>query len=202
MEIALHSTADLTRRISTMLTLSYAFLIFAFSPSIMAIKTARSATPNQKNVAGTPATLLHNTDARLLKGVWALVVPSASVVLQAPKVEVPAPAEAPAPAVLRAPNVQAPAETPVYNYRLDALIRFQDRDHNGKVEKLDLLSLERKLVKKEYRVVRPTPSSLTVPLVNEDVPLDRWRFFLKDTYWGRIPELVGPVSNSRMTWKS
>ena len=185
-----------------MLTLSYAFLIFAFSPSIIAIKTARSATLNQKNVAGTPATLLHNTDARLLKGVWALVVPSASVVLQAPKVEVPAPAEAPAPAVLRAPNVQAPAETPVYNYRLDALIRFQDRDHNGKVEKLDLLSLERKLVRKEYRVVRPTPSSLTVPPVNEDVPLDRWRFCLKDTYWGRIPELVGPVSNSRMTWKS
>jgi hypothetical protein len=191
-----------------------AFLIFVFSSSVI----ARPVKPHVDTVPGSPAPLLHNPDPRLRMGVWALVVPASEVlrtsqtsqVLRAPlQVQVPAPVEnAPASAALQAPKVQVPhPEYGSYNYKLDALIQFEAGDIHGqkrRVGKLNLLHLQRQLSMGWYKVACANGNSFTVPVAVENqqtVPLGQWRSRLAGTYWGRIPELVGSVSNSCMIWR-
>ena len=151
--------------------LTATFLIFVFIHSVIAAGTPRS--PNLKNMMNAV-------------GVSAILLnnPDHRLVADVWVRVVPAPAPQGA------------------KYKLDGVIRFGPGGDKGGVRHLDLLRLPRKEVLNVYKVDRERRRNPAVPgIVQADVPSNEWRYYLEDTYWRRIPELVGAVSNSRMIWK-
>lgn len=148
--------------------------------------------------------LLHNNDLRLLDGLWA----RAEVQLSNP-------------ATLA--GVSAPASgatTRAHARRLDNVIRFKNGTQSCVVETVNLYRINRKLVSNngrrtgqgshsKYLVRRPEiegrPKTIlrTVPSgIELDLAIDSSGHYLHDTYWARIPEILGSVSDSLMIWKS
>jgi hypothetical protein len=95
---------------------------------------------------------------------------------------------------------------------LDNVIRFKNGTSSG-VEKVDLYRINRELMPQEeagrprkYRMVRthhgPAKIDFQEGFAIEASNESKSYQYLHNTYWGRIPEMVGWVSDSLITWKS
>ena len=162
-----------------MLTFYYVFLISALSFSAIA---APPFNPDSSEVQ-----LLHNIVYRLENGLWARL----GILPEGPTGTV--------------------RSTWGLCQTFDDLIGFKFKygtnEQNTGVEKLNTFRLERRKKKKtvegssekvdmysvyRYRVGRP---AMPKPY-RENVPMDEWQKYLDNTIWGRLPGIVGTVSEA------
>ena len=166
------------QRKSTMLTL-YAFLIFALGSSVIAMPTNQKL---DKQPYGEPWLLENNIDRRLPAGLWGRLIVQ---------------------------DVQQEQAPPIATWTVcDDFIQFISPDWLVKG-----MSIHRVVRQFETKQVRG-PNGLeneykyTVPptkrteVVYDKVPPSKWGAFLRDTYWGRVPKVVGVVSDGVVIWQS
>ena len=156
-----------------MLTL-YVFLIFALG-SVIAIPTTR-LDPQPYRV---PWLLKDNIDRRLPAGLWGRLI------------------------VL---DVRPGRAVPVPTWTLcDDFIKFISR--YGFVKEISVHRVMRHVKTKQLKGLE-AKYKYTVPRtgrtreVYKNIPFSKWGTFLHDTYWGRVPDVVGTVSDGVMIWNS
>ena len=100
----------------------------------------------------------------------------------------------------------------VPTWDLDDVIQFESETETSLgVGKVNLRRIKRKLIPKRqalgnkvmrYSVVRAPGEPAETFVLKPSVAIEDFDMYLHNTYWGRIPDIVGPVSDSLMNWKS
>ena len=150
---------------------------------------------------GTSVPLINNIDGRLPKGYWVRV----SLTTSAAKNEA---------------SVNSDW-TDDAQYLDDVLRLVRGTGKRQGLEKVELRRIERQLVtkrertgpageitKNHYSIRSQRDCPTKTSLLGEPLPIEDCSLFLNNTYWGRLPEILGqrqgrrPVSDGLMIWKS
>jgi hypothetical protein len=113
--------------------------------------------------------LLHNTDEHLPDGLWARLRTSAAGTV----------------ATWR--NVKY----------ADDVIQFETEASSG-VAKVNLGRINRELKHNQYCVVRTHLGPAEIPALELGLAIEYSELYLHNTYWGRLPAILGPVRDSLM----
>ena len=111
--------------------------------------------------------LLHNTDGRLQEGLWSRLRTSA-------------------------PGTVATWGNAKY---LDDVIQFEREtsETSSGVATINLGRINRELKNKRYRVVRTYHGAAETLALELGLAIEDSELYLHNTYWGRIPNILGPV---------
>jgi hypothetical protein len=113
-------------------------------------------------------------------------------------------------------QVRTSATRTVATWDLDDVIQFESETKTSLgVGKVNLRRIKRQLMPipkqqalgrprkvMRYSVVRAHGEPAETFVLKRSVAIEDFDMYLHNTYWGRIPDIVGPVSDSLMIWKS